>query len=132
MQRDRLNAQISLSTFGASIVPDRPRLLCVLYKANLTHELVAAKGSFSVSLLADKQRDLIPKLWPPSYPTWESVVGSNADSNLGGGQRSGRSHQTTPPGFRARYVCGWLSSPRPWRRSGSRWRTNGLPPPPSR
>ena len=61
-QGDRLNAQISVSTFGASIVPDRPRLLCVLYKANLTHELIAAKGSFSVSLLADDQRDLIPKL----------------------------------------------------------------------
>ncbi len=59
---DRLNAQISVSTFGASIVPDRPRLLSVLYKANFTHEMVIAKGSFSVCLLAQDQSDLIPKL----------------------------------------------------------------------
>jgi len=59
---DRLNAQISVSTLGASIVPDRPRLLSVLYKANLTHELVTEKGSFSICLLAQDQSDLIPKL----------------------------------------------------------------------
>ncbi len=59
---DRLNAQISVSTLGASIVPDRPRLLSVLYKANFTHELVIEKGSFSVCLLAQDQTDLIPKL----------------------------------------------------------------------
>lgn len=49
---DRLNAQISVSILGASIVPDRPRLLSVLYKANFTHELIVEKGSFSVCLLA--------------------------------------------------------------------------------
>ncbi len=59
---DRLNAQISVSTLGASIVPDRPRLLAVLYKANFTHELVIEKGSFSVCLLAQDQSDLIPRL----------------------------------------------------------------------
>jgi flavin reductase (DIM6/NTAB) family NADH-FMN oxidoreductase RutF len=59
---DRLNAQISVSTLGASIVPDRPRLLSVLYKANFTHELVVEKGSFSVCLLAQDQSDLIPRL----------------------------------------------------------------------
>lgn len=58
----QINAQISVSTFGASIVPDRPRLLCVLYKANFTHELVTEKGSFSVCLLARDQVDLIPRL----------------------------------------------------------------------
>ncbi len=59
---DRINAQISVSTLGASIVPERPRLLCVLYKDNFTHELVAEKGSFSVCLLADDQQELIPRL----------------------------------------------------------------------
>ncbi|OFW63091.1 MAG: hypothetical protein A2Y74_04590, partial [Actinobacteria bacterium RBG_13_63_9] len=59
---DRLNAQISVSTLGASIVPDRPRLLCVLYKANFTHELVVEKRSFSVCLLAQDQTELIPRL----------------------------------------------------------------------
>jgi flavin reductase (DIM6/NTAB) family NADH-FMN oxidoreductase RutF len=57
---DRLNAQISVSTLGASIVPDRPRLLSVLYKANFTHELVTEKGSLSICLLAQDQSDLIP------------------------------------------------------------------------
>jgi flavin reductase (DIM6/NTAB) family NADH-FMN oxidoreductase RutF len=59
---DRLNTQISVSTLGASIVPDRPRLLSVLYKANFTHELVVEKGSFSVCLLAQDQSELVPKL----------------------------------------------------------------------
>ncbi len=59
---DRLNAQISVSTFGASIVPDRPRILSVLYKANFTHDLVQEKGSFAISVLAKEQVDVIPKL----------------------------------------------------------------------
>lgn len=58
----RPNAQISVSTFGASTVPDRPRILCVLYKFNLTHDLVLERGSFSASVLAEEQADLIPRL----------------------------------------------------------------------
>ena len=52
------NAQISVSTFGASVVPDRPRLLCILYKANHTHDLVARSESFSLSVLNQEQVDL--------------------------------------------------------------------------
>jgi flavin reductase (DIM6/NTAB) family NADH-FMN oxidoreductase RutF len=59
---DRLYAQISVSTLGASIVPDRPRLFSVLYKANFTHELVIEKGSFTICLLGQDQSDLIPRL----------------------------------------------------------------------
>jgi flavin reductase (DIM6/NTAB) family NADH-FMN oxidoreductase RutF len=59
---DRLNAQISLSNFGASIVPDRPRLLSVLYKSNYTHDLVEAKGSFSISVLGADQAGLLRPL----------------------------------------------------------------------
>jgi flavin reductase (DIM6/NTAB) family NADH-FMN oxidoreductase RutF len=58
----RLNAQISVSIFGASIVPDRPRLLSVIYKGNYTHDLVRAKGSFSISALASDQADLLRPL----------------------------------------------------------------------
>ena len=58
----RLNAQISVSTFGASIVPDRPRLLSVIYKANFTHELVAAKGNFALSVLGAGQTELLHSL----------------------------------------------------------------------
>lgn len=56
------NAQISVSTFGAGVVPDRPRLLCTLYKSNLTHDLVLAKRDLSLSVLAAEQLDLIPAL----------------------------------------------------------------------
>ena len=40
------NAQICVSVFGASIVPERPRLLVVLSKTNHTTGLVAASGRF--------------------------------------------------------------------------------------
>jgi len=56
------NAQISVSTFGAGVVPDRPRLLVVLYQRNHTHDLVMARGNFTLSLLCAAQIDLIPKL----------------------------------------------------------------------
>jgi flavin reductase (DIM6/NTAB) family NADH-FMN oxidoreductase RutF len=56
------NAQISVSTFGAGVVPDRPRLLVVLYRQNLTHDLVVAKGGFSLSVLSAAQVELIPRL----------------------------------------------------------------------
>jgi flavin reductase (DIM6/NTAB) family NADH-FMN oxidoreductase RutF len=43
-------------------VPDRPRLLATLYKRNHTHDLVTAKGDFSISLLCEAQAGLIPRL----------------------------------------------------------------------
>jgi flavin reductase (DIM6/NTAB) family NADH-FMN oxidoreductase RutF len=58
----RANAQISVSTFGAGTVPERPRILSVLYKANLTHDLVAAKRDFTISILSEEQTALIPAL----------------------------------------------------------------------
>jgi flavin reductase (DIM6/NTAB) family NADH-FMN oxidoreductase RutF len=74
-----LNAQISVSTFGASIVPDQPRLLCVLYKANFTHELVTEKGSFSVCILAENQIDLVPKLGFVSGRHEDKLAGLDVD-----------------------------------------------------
>ncbi len=53
---DGPNAQVSVSTYGAGVVPDRPRIITALYKANITHDLVHAKGSFSISVLCDTQR----------------------------------------------------------------------------
>jgi flavin reductase (DIM6/NTAB) family NADH-FMN oxidoreductase RutF len=44
------------------VVPDRPRIITALYKANVTHDLVMAKGSFSISVLCEAQIDLIPAL----------------------------------------------------------------------
>jgi len=60
--RGRVNAHISVSVLGASIVPERPRLLCVVYKHNFTHALVEEAGHFSISLLAHDQLGLIPAL----------------------------------------------------------------------
>ncbi len=56
------NAQICVSVFGASIVPERPRLLVVLSKTNYTTELVAAAGTLSVTVLSDTQAHLLGPL----------------------------------------------------------------------
>ncbi len=56
------NAQICVSVFGASIVPERPRLLVGLWKENLTHDLVAASGTVAVTLLARDQAALLDPL----------------------------------------------------------------------
>jgi flavin reductase (DIM6/NTAB) family NADH-FMN oxidoreductase RutF len=72
---DGPNAQISVSTYGAGVVPDQPRLITALYKANRTHDLVLAKGSFSLSVLSEQQIDLIPAL---------GFVSSSDGAKLGG------------------------------------------------
>ncbi len=56
------NAQICVSVFGASIVPDRPRLLVVLSNTNYTTELVQAAGTMTVSVLAEQQANLLEPL----------------------------------------------------------------------
>jgi flavin reductase (DIM6/NTAB) family NADH-FMN oxidoreductase RutF len=58
----RPNAQICVSVFGASIVPERPRLLVVLHRTNLTHDLVAESGTLAVTLLSEGQTDLLEPL----------------------------------------------------------------------
>jgi flavin reductase (DIM6/NTAB) family NADH-FMN oxidoreductase RutF len=71
----RLNAQVSVSSFGASIVPTRPRLLSVLYKGNYTHDLVAAKGSFAISVLAADQVALVHSLGYASGRDHDKLAG---------------------------------------------------------
>jgi flavin reductase (DIM6/NTAB) family NADH-FMN oxidoreductase RutF len=51
-----------VSVFGASIVPERPRLLVVLSRTNYTTELVAAAGTLSVTVLAEGQAHLLEPL----------------------------------------------------------------------
>ena len=58
----RVNGQIAVSAHGASIVPDRPRLLVQLYKTNLTHDMVIASGAFALNVLRDDQLDLAHQL----------------------------------------------------------------------
>ena len=59
---DGMNAQICVSVFGASIVPERPRLLVSLSKTNLTRDLVAASGTLSITLLSEEQANLLRPL----------------------------------------------------------------------
>ena len=59
---DRVNAQICVSIFGASIVPERPRLLVVLWKVNYTHDLVSEAGTLAISLLTQQQHGLLEPL----------------------------------------------------------------------
>ncbi|MGI8551340.1 MAG: flavin reductase family protein [Dehalococcoidia bacterium] len=54
----RGNGQIAVSAHGASIVPDRPRVLVQLYKTNLTHDLVLQSGAFALNFLREDQIDL--------------------------------------------------------------------------
>jgi flavin reductase (DIM6/NTAB) family NADH-FMN oxidoreductase RutF len=56
------NAQICVSVFGASIVPDRPRLLVVLSKTNYTTGLVAEAGTLAITLLPESQLGLLEPL----------------------------------------------------------------------
>lgn len=56
------NAQICVSVFGASIVPDRPRLLVSLSKTNYTTSLVQASGTLAITLLSDRQLALLAPL----------------------------------------------------------------------
>jgi len=56
------NAQICVSVFGASIVPERPRLLVVLSNTNYTTGLVAAAGTVTVSVLGERQAAMLEPL----------------------------------------------------------------------
>jgi flavin reductase (DIM6/NTAB) family NADH-FMN oxidoreductase RutF len=47
----RINGQIAVTGLPGSIVPDAPRVLVELWKANLTHDMVRASGVFAVHLL---------------------------------------------------------------------------------
>ncbi|MEO8540001.1 MAG: flavin reductase family protein [bacterium] len=56
------NAQICVSVFGASIVPNRPRLMVILSNTNYTTGLVANSGTLSVSVLGEGQLPLLEPL----------------------------------------------------------------------
>jgi flavin reductase (DIM6/NTAB) family NADH-FMN oxidoreductase RutF len=52
------NGLISLFTSNASTVPEAPRMLIVLSRYNLTHDMVTASGVFAFHLLADEPDDI--------------------------------------------------------------------------
>jgi len=48
---ERVNGQIAVSGLSGSILPEQPRILVELWKANLTHDLVMASGVFALHFL---------------------------------------------------------------------------------
>lgn len=56
------NAQICVSVFGASIVPERPRLLVVLSNTNFSTGLIRESRTLSVSVLGEAQAHLLEPL----------------------------------------------------------------------
>lgn len=48
---ERVNGQIAVSGLSGSILPDQPRILIELWKANLTHDLVMASGVCAIHFL---------------------------------------------------------------------------------
>ena len=69
------NAQICVSVFGASIVPDRPRLLVNLSKTNYTCDLVRKSGTLSVTLLSEAQVGLLETLGLQSGRDGDKLAG---------------------------------------------------------
>jgi flavin reductase (DIM6/NTAB) family NADH-FMN oxidoreductase RutF len=78
------NAQICVSVFGASIVPDRPRLLISLSKTNFTTELVRKSGTLSVTVLAQDQAPLLRPLGLESGRDGNKLGGLTIESTPAG------------------------------------------------
>jgi flavin reductase (DIM6/NTAB) family NADH-FMN oxidoreductase RutF len=55
-------AQIAVSAFAASIVPQRPRVLVEIQKRNHTHALIESSGRFAVSLLPEERWEWVRDL----------------------------------------------------------------------
>ena len=99
------NAQICVSIGGASIVPERPRVLVQIYKTNHSHEMITKSGAFALNFPRAGQLDWIPdfgmhsgreddKLATVEYSAGKTGSPLFADCwgwlGLRGGQRNGR------------------------------------------
>ena len=54
--------QIAVGVLSASILPEHPRVLIQIWKANRTHDLIAASRAFAVHPLAADQAELVRHL----------------------------------------------------------------------
>ena len=68
------NGQIAVAVAGASIVPERPRVLVSLWKTNLTHDLVAASKVFALNFLAPTQLELVRALGMASGRSYDKLA----------------------------------------------------------
>lgn len=57
----RANGQIAVSGLTASILPEAPRVLVDLWKANYTHDLVLASRVFALHLLPATPQDMLQR-----------------------------------------------------------------------
>ena len=57
----RDNAQLCLSIGGASIVPERPRVVTQIYKTNLSHEMIMGSRAFALNFPKKEQLDWIDR-----------------------------------------------------------------------
>ena len=64
----RVNGQVAVSVSAASIVPDMPRVLVQIYKANFSHALILDSGICTVNFLSDNQVEIDGSI--ESYPAW--------------------------------------------------------------
>lgn len=54
--------QIAVGVLSASILPERPRLVIEIWKANRTHDLIAASGAFAVHPVGKADAALVRQL----------------------------------------------------------------------
>ncbi len=59
---DEAGGQIAVGVLSGSILPEHPRLLIQIWKANRTHDLIAASRAFAVHPLGADQADLVRQL----------------------------------------------------------------------
>ncbi len=57
----RYNAQLCLSIGGASIVPERPRVVTQIYKTNQSREMIMGSGAFALNFPRAEQLDWIDR-----------------------------------------------------------------------
>ncbi len=66
--------QIAVGVLSASILPEHPRVLIQIWKANRTHDLIAASRAFAVHPLAADHADLVRQLGFRSGHTGEEKL----------------------------------------------------------
>ncbi len=66
--------QIAVGVLSASILPEHPRVLIQIWKANRTHDLIAASRAFAVHPLAADHADLVRQLGFRSAHTGEEKL----------------------------------------------------------
>lgn len=99
--------QIAVGVLSASILPEAPRVLIEIWKANRTHDLVAASGAFAVHPLGVEQADLVRRL---GFRSAHANVGK-LDGLAWTAGTTGSPILAEPPGFLECEVVGSLGMP---------------------